>query len=127
MGSSEMILRLPSRHACRPMLNRSALIVRPGKPFLDWARSLNDSGLLPDVDGEQHVYLVPVISNEHDERRVLQGVYAEVFASELYDWDTDESRWPRGRDLAMFQTWFKIEIHSVVLDLCSYEITEEEF
>ena len=33
------------------MLNRAALIVRPKQPFLDWAASLDDSGLVPDVAG----------------------------------------------------------------------------
>jgi hypothetical protein len=41
------------------MLNRCALIVRPKQPFLDWAAQLDDSGLVPDVKGEQTVYLVP--------------------------------------------------------------------
>ena len=34
------------------MLNRGALIVRPAQPYLDWAASLDDSGILPDPDGE---------------------------------------------------------------------------
>ena len=41
------------------MLNRSALIVRPRQPYLDWAASLDDSGLVPDVAGEHTVYLAP--------------------------------------------------------------------
>jgi len=29
------------------MLNRAALIVRPAKPYVDWALGLDDSGLAP--------------------------------------------------------------------------------
>jgi hypothetical protein len=37
------------------MLNRAVLIARPKQPFLDWAVRLDDSGVVPDVDGEQTV------------------------------------------------------------------------
>lgn len=40
------------------MLNRAAIIVRPDKPFMDWAAVLDDSGHVPNPDDEQTVYLV---------------------------------------------------------------------
>ncbi len=41
-------------------------------------------------------------------------------------WHTDESAWPEKRDLKTFEEWFAIEMHSVVEDLCDYEIIEED-
>jgi hypothetical protein len=41
-------------------------------------------------------------------------------------WHTDEAAWPEGRDLAKFKAWFVIELHSVVEDLCDYEIVDED-
>jgi len=38
------------------MLNRAVVIVRPKQPYLDWALSLDDSGLVPDPGNEQTVY-----------------------------------------------------------------------
>ena len=38
------------------MLNRAVVIARPKQPYLDWATSLDDSGPVPDVKGEQTVY-----------------------------------------------------------------------
>lgn len=99
------------------MLNRAALIVRPKQPFLDWAASLDNSGLVPDVAGEHTVYLVPEFESEEEGQQVLRHVYVEIFERELDDWHTDESAWPEKRDFKTFQEWFSIELHSVVEDV----------
>ena len=106
------------------MLNRALLIVRPQQPFLDWAAQLDDSGVLPDADGEQTAYLVPDIADGED--RVLKAVFAEVFERELNGWHRIEAAWPKNRNLAMFRRWFKIEFHSVVEDLCGFELVDED-
>ena len=108
------------------MLNRAVLIVRPAQPFLDWASRLDDSGLLPDVDGEQTVYLIPEFETESEQRQVLQEVFTEVFENELHGWHTDETAWPQRRTLTMFRKWFEIEMHSVIEDLCAYPIEDDE-
>ena len=108
------------------MLNRAVLIVRPERPFLEWAAQLDDSGVLPDVGGEQTAYLVPEFEDDADAERVLRLVFAEVFERELSGWHTDESAWPKQRTLAIFRKWFRIELHSVVEDLCGYELTDDE-
>ncbi len=108
------------------MINRAVLIVRPKQPFLDWAAGLDDSGLLPDVEGERTIYLIPDFDTDDDAQTIIEEVYAEVFDSELYGWHIDESAWPTNRDLKTFREWFAIELHSVVEDLCDYEIIEED-
>jgi hypothetical protein len=108
------------------MLNRCALIVRPKQPFLDWAAQLDDSGLLPGVEGEQTVYLVPEFADDGQVERVLKAVFAEVFERELFGWHTDESAWPPKRTLALFRKWFAIELHSVVEDLCDADLVDDE-
>lgn len=107
------------------MINRAVLIVRPQKPFLDWAAQLDDSGLLPNVEGEQTAYLLPDYDDERGSQAILKKVYATIFENELFGWHTDESAWPVRRDFKTFCEWFSIELHSVVEDLCDYEITEE--
>lgn len=108
------------------MLNRAALIVRPAQPFIDWVMSLGDSGLLPDPQGEQTVYLVPEYGSDEDAEAILGEIYEDIFASELYAWEEDESRWPADRGLASFKQWFSVEFHSIVEDLCDYELTDED-
>jgi hypothetical protein len=52
------------------MLNRAVLIVRPKQPYLDWAAGLDDSGLLPDVQGEQTAYLIPSFEDDDEAAKV---------------------------------------------------------
>jgi len=108
------------------MLNRGVVIVRPAQPFLDWAASLDDSGMAPDPDDEQTVYLIPGYEDEDEAWEILEDFYAEIFERELFGWHTDEEAWPQDRDLEMFKRWFQIELHSVVEDLCDYAIEEED-
>lgn len=108
------------------MLNRAVLIVRPKQPFLDWAAQLDDSGLVPEVTGEQTVYLVPEFEDDAEVQHVLKRIFAEVFERELFGWHTDETAWPKHRTFAMFRQWFQIELHSVVEDLCDSEIIDDE-
>jgi hypothetical protein len=108
------------------MLNRCALIVRPKRPFLDWAAQLDDSGLVPDIKGEQTVYLVPEFDYDSGAQQMLKVVFAEVFERELFGWHTDKSAWPQKRTLALFKKWFDIELHSMVEDLCDIELVDDE-
>jgi hypothetical protein len=66
------------------MINRAVLIVRPKVPFLDWAARLDHSGVLPDVEGEQTVYLIPNFDMDDDARTILEEVYPKVFEYELW-------------------------------------------
>ncbi|NLP06048.1 hypothetical protein GX411_08885 [Candidatus Fermentibacteria bacterium] len=109
------------------MINRAALIVRPAGPYIEWAASLDDSGMVPDVEGEMTVYLVPDFEDDREARRILEQVFETVFENELFGWHTDESAWPKNRTLDMFMKWFKVELHSVVEDLCDYAIEEDRF
>ena len=107
------------------MLNRSLLIVRFKQPFLDWAVSLDDSGLVPEL-GDETAYLIPEFDDEKEAERILKRVYEEVFERELSSWDTQESRWPKPRTLALFREWFDIQLHSMVDDLGDDALEDDE-
>lgn len=108
------------------MLNRGALLVRPAQPYLDWAASLDDSGILPDPEGEVTVYLVPEYEDDLEADKVLRRVYAEVFERELFGWCTDESLWPKRRTFTVFMAWFTVELHSIVEDLSNAPISDDD-
>lgn len=108
------------------MLNRAALIVRPLKPYIDWAVALDDSGVAPRPDDECTIYLVSEYGFEHETGKLLAQVYAEVFERELFAWHTDEAAWPKKRTRAAFKRWFKVEFHSVVEDLARTPIVDDE-
>lgn len=108
------------------MINRSALIVRPGQPYLDWAAQLDDSGLLPEAENEKTVYLLPEYNDDVEAMNILADCFDIIFDSELGSWHTDESAWPKNRTFAMFREWFSVEFHSVVEDLCDYPLVDDE-
>ena len=108
------------------MLNRGVVMVRAKQPFLDWAAGLDDSGIVPDPNGEQTVYLIPGYDDDEEASEILATLYPVIFENELCGWHTDEAAWPQGRDFAMFKEWFTVELHSVVEDLCDFEIMDED-
>lgn len=122
MATAELFVR--SGHTT--MLNRGVLIVRPKQPYLDWAAGLDDSGLLPDPRDEKTIYLIPSFESDEQAWKIVEEVYSEVFENELYGRHTNETAWPQNRDFKMFKEWFEIELHSVVEDLCDYEISDDE-
>ncbi len=69
---------------------------------------------------------MPSSDDEAEAWDILATLYPEIFANELQEWHTDEAAWPQGRDLAMSKRWFEIELHSVVEDLCDFEIVDED-
>jgi len=108
------------------VLNRGALIVRPAAAFLEWARGLDDSGIVPSLDDECTVYLIPEWGDDIDALGILAEAYEEIFERELFGWHTDESDWPRNRTFAMFREWFEFEFHSVVEDLCAFSLEDDD-
>ncbi len=54
------------------MLNRGVLIVRPKQPYLDWAATLDDSGVVPDPEGEKTVYLIPEFESDDEAWDILE-------------------------------------------------------
>ena len=108
------------------MLNRAAIVVCPAEHYIAWARSLDDSGLTPNPDGERTVYLVPEFGDAGEAEDILESVYADIFERTLEEWHTVEADWPKNRTFAMFRKWFRIEMHSVVEDLCLEPIEDDE-
>lgn len=109
------------------MLNRGAVIIRPGKGYIDWAAKLDDSGFIPDAEGEHTVYLIPEYDDDLEAMEILSQGYEDIFEMQLSGWHLDESAWPKNRTFAMFREWFVIEFHSVVEDLCDYPAVDDEF
>lgn len=109
------------------MINRGSLVVRPKQPYLDWALQLDDSGIAPDPDDERTIYLIPTYEDDVEAMEILAKCFDIIFEQELAVWHTDERAWPKNRTFAMFRDWFSFEFHSVVEDLCGYEIVEDDF
>lgn len=109
------------------MINRSAVIVRPRKPYTNWALSLDDSGVAPSVEGEKAIYLIPEYGDDLEAIEMLSQCFDIIFEAELDGWHTDDSAWPKKRSFKMFREWFSFEFHSVVEDICGYPLVDEEY
>ena len=103
-------------------INRNAILVRPKKPFFEW---LNKNGDTIDSVEEANIYLIREMGSNKDIINWVKTNFDKIFVNELNDWIIDESVWPENRTYQMFEEWFDIEIHSMILDLEDSPITKE--
>ena len=110
------------------LVNRSAAIVTPRRPYLEWCRQDDAEGLAESVyeslRAEPHVYLLPEYEDRASQRRVLSAAWPRMFEAMLEGWVADEALWPRHRTRALFEEWFEVRMCSVVEDLDSGEPLE---
>jgi len=52
--------------------------------------------------------------------------FKELFESELEGWYTDETLWPQKRTKKIFDEWFDVECHSVLIDTVGGKIYDDE-
>jgi len=102
-------------------------MVRPKGPYLDWATNLSGEDVTEYLqEDERTVYLIPEYADSDESEQYLREAYGYIFEEELNAWHTDQSAWPKVRDLKTFKEWFAVEFHSVVLDLGSGPIRDDE-
>ena len=102
------------------LLNRSALVVKPTQPFLDWLHAADPTShniTLSDVTREPTIYLIPECDSDEDVIDALCELYDEIFTEKLEGWYQDEAVWPQGRTFKMFCQWFDFQHHSMLVDL----------
>ena len=110
-------------------VNRAAIVVRPGQPFLDWLHRADPTSSelnLEDLRREPTVYLLPECENEREVREYLEEVCGQIFEEQLDGWYRVPSSWPSRRDLDAFDRWFEWSFHSMVVDLCDDPLFQEE-
>lgn len=103
------------------MINRSALVVNPAQPFLDWLHRVDPTSAqltLEDLRQEPTIYLLPEWETEEEALQHLAEVSSEIFEEQLNAWYRVPSVWPEDRELNAFLRWFNFSFHSMVVDLC---------
>jgi len=111
------------------VINRTAVVIRPKQPFVDWLNSIPDEDIdftLERVSKDNITYLIPEYDNPDEALACIKEIYSYIFKFELFGWYTDEEPWPKNRTWKMFQEWFEIEINSEVFDLVDEAIEKEE-
>ena len=119
-------------HAMR-VVNRTAVTITGGQPYLDWMHQtdsdFNRDGVtvvVPRVKAYGSAFLLPEFDLEEDLHEWVEENAAWLFEFQLSAWTEDEATWPPTRDLKTFKQWFRIDIHSVVVDVGDDDIEGEE-
>ncbi|WP_028534269.1 hypothetical protein [Paludibacterium yongneupense] len=107
-------------------VDRSAAVIKPKQPFLDWLNAVpeNDADLtLDSLRSDCTIVLLPEFVDPEEGVSRIDDMHETLFKMELASWYEDESLWPADRSLKAFWEWFDVEIHSTVIDSVEGDIT----
>jgi hypothetical protein len=113
------------------VINRTAISIIGARPYVEWTERTDadfNKGTLTVARSQLHgtAILLPEFELEEDVREWVEDNAVWLFESQLSAWTEDESLWPPERDLARFREWFRVDIHSVVIDVGEDDIEGEE-
>ena len=113
------------------VLNRTAVTITGAQPYIDWTQTHEaDANRGKLTVGRARpsgtAFLLPEAEYAEDLEEWIEENFADLFEFQLSSWTEDESLWPAPRDLATFQQWFRIDFHSLVIDVSDDEIEAEE-
>ena len=112
------------------MINRSAVILKCNEPFVRWINEADpyedDPGITAeDANEDRTVYLITVDDGENIEKWISLN-FKTLFENELESWYTDKSLWPKKRHRKIFNEWFEVECHTIIIDTVEKTIEDDE-
>ena len=110
-------------------VNRSAVVVVPKQPFLDWLHRVDSSSgklTLTDLGNDPSIYLLPECDLESELEECFKKGCVEIFEDHLSGWYRAEELWPEDRSLGIFRLWFDYRFHSVLFDLGHQPLVSED-
>jgi hypothetical protein len=113
------------------LINRTAVTIIGAQPYLDWTLRTDadaNKGAVTVAHAKTYgsAFLLPEYDLEEDLQEWVEENAEWLFEFQLSAWSEDASTWPGTRDLKTFREWFRIDIHSVVVDVADDEIEGEE-
>ncbi len=104
-----------------PVVNRAVILVKPKKPFIDWAKYVNTDNDLSDKEMEEefdeyNAYLIKEVDYDEELEKNIKKEAKYIFETELAGWSQDESEWPTNRSYKIFREWFQIIDSIMVVD-----------
>ena len=110
------------------MVNRSAAVIKPKQPFVDWLNSIPDSEklTLKQVSKESMIVLIPEFDHQKQVDEYLRQNFTKIFENQLEGWCLDESQYPKKQDWSLFQEWFDLELCSEVFDMDDDSLETED-
>lgn len=112
------------------IVNRALLIVKAKQAFVDWVNKHDDEVAeltIEEINKGDTVYLVREYFEDTEQEDIIKEHHEKIFEEKLNGWTTDESLWPKTRDLKSFREWFNVEFHSMVIDLEDNDYMIEEY
>lgn len=109
-------------------INRSLVTVRVREPFVKWLESLPDplDLTIEEINEDCTAYLLPEYAYEDDTEELLEVYYDMIFDDQLTSWWEDPKDWPEERTLEVFDEWFDVEFHSMVIDCVDEPLERQE-
>ena len=113
------------------VVNRTAVTLTAAQPYIEWTRQHDadiDRGAItvPRARLYGSAFLLPEFELEEDVQEWVEENAGWLFEFQLSNWTEDETTWPENRDLKTFRSWFRIDIHNVVVDVGDDDIEGEE-
>jgi len=107
-------------------INRSAIILKPQQPFIDWYFNLNPEDELDFEEDikETNIYLVD--DKIDDVEKWLKKKFDKFFMMELDEWCSDKKKWPQKRNYKMFKQWFQVDVSKMLYDLEKQPVLKSE-
>ena len=110
-------------------VNRSAVVVVPKQPFLDWLHRVDSSSgklTLTDLANDLSIYLLPECGLESELELHFKKACPKIFEDQLNGWYRAEELWPEDRSLEIFRLWFDYRFHFVLFDLGKQPLIAED-
>ena len=113
------------------VVNRIAVTITGAEPYTDWTRTHDadtDRGVITVARATVYgsAFLLPELELEEDVQEWIEENAMWLFEFQLSAWTENESTWPPTRDLKTFREWFRIDIHTTVVDEAEEELEGEE-
>jgi hypothetical protein len=109
------------------LINRSVVVIRARKPFLDWMNTATAQDLsLDDVNTGCPAFLIEDFEDPADAQEAIESEWDVFFETWLESWEPDQAKWPQNRSLELFSQWFEAEVHGLAFDRLDEPILHED-
>ena len=106
-------------------IDRMVAILKPTQKFQNWVNTHKDDDeedlTLEELRSDATVILIPIYESTSEATSYIETVFVTLFENELSAWTLDEETWPEPISYALFQEWFDVDFHSLVIDSVDYD------
>jgi hypothetical protein len=105
------------------IMNRSAILVRPKLPLLEWLNTVQSHDPLEFKDvNRSAIYLIDEKDGVTKIENWLKRNFKEIFCRELFCWHTITSDYPENINFKLFKEWFDYELCDSISDIGEDEL-----